>query len=70
MAPDEFKQIRLGLGLTLSEAARLLGYEGEYGADQIRAMERGKKVIMPAQRRLMMAYRDGYRPDDWEMGTG
>jgi len=65
MTPDELKSIRHALGLSVSQAAIVLGYEGPHGADQVRTMERGKKAIMPAQARLMAAYRDGYRPEDW-----
>lgn len=65
LSPHEFREIRTGLGLTLRDLAPLLGYTGTGAADQVRWMENGKKPIRSAQARLMVAYRDGYRPDDW-----
>ena len=65
MTPTEFKEARHTLGLTLSQAARLLGYRGKHAMQQIRQMESGDKSIRPPQIRLMRAYLDGYRPEDW-----
>ena len=65
MTPAELKQARHTLGLTLSQAARLLGYGGKHAMQQIRQMESGDKSIRPPQIRLMRAYLDGYRPEDW-----
>ena len=65
MTPQDLKQARLKLGLTLSECAKLLGYDGNHANQQLRRMESGERDIRPAQERLIKAYLDGYRPDDW-----
>lgn len=65
MTPADFKQARHTLGLTLSQTARLLGYDGNHAMQQVRKMESGERAIRPAQERLMRAYLDGYRPEDW-----
>lgn len=65
MTPTEFKQARHTLGLTLSQAARMLGYDGTHAAQQVRKMESGERAIRDAQLRLMRAYLHGYRPEDW-----
>lgn len=65
MNPADLKSARHKLGLTLSEMAPMLGYTGEHGAQQVRRMETGEREIRDAQRRLVQAYLDGYRPADW-----
>ena len=65
MTPATFKQARHKLGLSLSQAAHVLGYDGAHGAQQVRRMESGKRAIRGAQARLMWAYLEGYRPEDW-----
>jgi hypothetical protein len=45
--------------------ARLLGYTGTHGAQQVRKMESGNRAIREAQALLVRAYLDGYRPQDW-----
>lgn len=64
MTPAQFKQIRATLGLTQAKLAKVMGYAY---ALQISSFERASNPI-PVPRstaRLMRAYRDGYRPDDW-----
>lgn len=65
MTPTELKQARHTLGLTLSQMALVLGYDGEHAMQQIRQMESGRRSIREPQRRLVVAYLEGYRPDDW-----
>lgn len=65
MTPAELKSIRLALGLTLAELARLLGYDGRDAANTMARLERGAMTIREPQRRLAEAYRNGYRPADW-----
>ena len=65
MTPTQLQQARRKLGLTLSDLAHLLGYEGEQARSQIHHMETGRREIRPAQRRLIQAYLEGYRPKDW-----
>lgn len=61
MTPAEFKQARQSLGLTAAQAAPLFGL-GDLA--RIYNIETGASV--PAwHARLMRAYLDGYRPDDW-----
>jgi transcriptional regulator with XRE-family HTH domain len=62
MTPAEFKQARLTLGLTQSQAARVLGYGA---ASRISEVERGVRGITDTVSRLVQAYIDGYRPSDW-----
>lgn len=63
MTPEEFKQARLSLGLTRqSDAAALLGYSRQASISDI---ETGRAPPSPAAVRLLRAYLDGYRPDDW-----
>lgn len=69
MEPNELQEIRLKLGLTLAEMARLLGYQGENLRQQQYDLETGRRPIREPQRRLAEAYRDGYRPKDWPKGS-
>ena len=65
MTPSQLNQARRKLGLTLSQMAYVLGYEGVHGESQVHHMETGRREVRPAQRRLIEAYLDGYRPEDW-----
>lgn len=65
MTPTQLKEARLRLGLTLDQMAKMLGYEKENARSQVHHMETGKRPIRPAQRRLVEAYSEGYRPKDW-----
>lgn len=65
MTPIELKEARQKLGLTLSQCANLLGYNGNHANQQVRRMESGERPILEAQTRLMKAYLEGYRPADW-----
>lgn len=65
MTPAQLQEARRHLGLTLAQMADMLGYEGEQARSQLHSMETGKRTIRPAQRRLLQAYLDGYRPRDW-----
>lgn len=69
MTPQEFRAARHKLGLTLSQAAHVLGYEGTHANQQIRKMEAGEREVRNPQARLMRAYLDGYRPQDWPEKT-
>jgi transcriptional regulator with XRE-family HTH domain len=66
MTPDELRQARLKLGLSLSQLAEMLGYRGD--REQLRSMgyelESGRKAIREPQRRLVEAYLAGYRPPE------
>ena len=65
LTPRDLSNARKHLGLSLAEMARLLGYEGEQARSQAHHLETGRRGIRPAQRRLIEAYLDGYRPEDW-----
>lgn len=65
MTPAQLKQARHALGLTLSEMADMLGYDGTHAAQQVRKMESGDRAIRGPQARLVLAYLSGYRPEDW-----
>ena len=65
MTPQQLKEARRKLGLTLDQMAAMLGYEGEQARSQLHHMETGRREIRPAQRRLVEAYLAGYRPQDW-----
>lgn len=66
MTPQDIKQARHTLGLSVSQIAYLLDTDPQ----TIRRMEQredARTFRRPAARmvRLIRAYLDGYRPDDW-----
>ena len=62
MTPYAFNTARRKLGLTQAQAARLLGYGA---APRISEIERGERQPSETVVRLLRAYLDGYRPEDW-----
>lgn len=62
MTPAEIKQARRNLGLTQSQIAPLLGYGAQTRVSEI---ETGQQTPSASVVRLLRAYLDGYRPDDW-----
>jgi DNA-binding transcriptional regulator YiaG len=65
MSPDDIKAARHSLGLSLSELAELLGYQGNHARVQMDDLETGRRPLRECQRRLLQAYLEGYRPSDW-----
>ena len=65
MTPQEFKEARRSLGLTLDQLGGMLGYSGEHVKAQVHKMETGERPVRSVQARLMQCYLEGYRPDDW-----
>ena len=65
MTPQQLARARERLGLTLEQMATLLGYEGVQRRQMQYDLETGRKRIREPQRRLVIAYLSGYRPDDW-----
>ena len=65
MTPAEIRQARIELGLTPAEIAPLLGYGA---ASRIYEIESGARNPSAAALRLLRAYLDGYRPNDWPKG--
>lgn len=66
MTHDEFKRARRRLGLSVREAARVLGCSEL----QVRRMEmapetKTHRAVSPTTARLMQAFLAGYRPPDW-----
>jgi transcriptional regulator with XRE-family HTH domain len=62
MTPDDIREARKALGLSQRELATLLGYGDVMRVSEI---ERGVRVAGDAVERLLRAYLDGYRPNDW-----
>lgn len=62
MTPTEFREARRKLGLSQSQLAAVLGYSGGL---RVSLVERGERNAGAAVVRLMRAYLDGYRPEDW-----
>jgi len=61
MTPQEFRAIRIDLGLTQQDLAVVMGYSS---AGRVSIVENADTV--PTQvGKLMEAYRSGYRPDNW-----
>jgi DNA-binding transcriptional regulator YiaG len=62
MTPYEIREARRQLGLSQAELAPLLGY-GDVA--RVSEIERGVRQPNAAVIRLLCAYLDGYRPQDW-----
>ena len=67
MRPDEFRTIRLTMGLTQAQLADLLGYAhtATVAAFETDPAAKSNRTIPPLLVRLMRAYEAGYRPKDW-----
>lgn len=65
MTPEQLARARERLGLTLSEMADMLGYEGEQRRQMIHKLEAGLREIRRPQTLLVEAYLSGYRPPNW-----
>jgi len=68
MTPPQIKEARLSLGLTQSKLSRLLDTD----PTTIRRMEMDAdkasfRKPAPRMARLIEAYLNGYRPDDWPL---
>lgn len=65
MTPDQIHEARHKLGLSLTELGLLLGYQGLHVRVQMDDLETGRRPLRECQRRLLVAYLEGYRPRDW-----
>lgn len=65
MTPDQIKEARHRLGLSLTQLGHLLGYEGHHVRVQMDDLETGRRPLRGCQQRLLTAYLEGYRPRDW-----
>lgn len=62
MTHTEIRDALKVLGLNQAQAAEMLGYGAASRiSDLVRDVERPSKTVI----RLLRAYLDGYRPDDW-----
>lgn len=62
MTPAEVLDARTRLGLTQAEFARILGLQDR---SRVSEWEAGRRHPSAQAARLIQAYLDGYRPDDW-----
>lgn len=62
MTPVAFREARRKLGLNQAQTATLLGYGA---STRVSEVERGERTPDDCKLRLLRAYLDGYRPDDW-----
>ena len=62
MTPTQIRESLQSLGLDQSQAARMLGYSRLASVSDIVT---GKRNPSGAVLRLLAAYLDGYRPNDW-----
>lgn len=70
MTPQQVREARHKLGLSLEQLATLLGYLGTQRRQMMWDIENNRRPLREPQERLLLAYLDGYRPDDWpEQGT-
>lgn len=62
MTPADITAARKSLSLTQGQLAALLGYSDK---TRVSELERGVRDPGESVVRLLRAYLDGYRPDDW-----
>ncbi len=65
MTPHKAKEARIELGLTLYQMATMLGYQGNQRRQMMHRIEIGERELREPQKRLIIAYLEGYRPSDW-----
>ena len=65
MTPEQFQQARQSLGLPDPDLARMLGVSPRRSAQTFSDWKRGVKDMDEGRARLLQAYLDGYRPQDW-----
>ncbi len=65
MQPDEIREARHTLGLSLTQLGEMLGYQGAHVRVQMDDLETGRRPLRGCQERLLKAYMEGYRPRDW-----
>lgn len=65
MTPDEIKAAGAALGLKKSELAEMLGITPARTTQTMSDWITGRQQMDMARSRLLRAYLDGYRPDDW-----
>lgn len=66
MTNNEFRAIRLKLGLTQAQLSRVLGYETALTVSTYERATNPRQIPQHVAM-LMVAYRDGYRPENWPL---
>lgn len=64
MTPAQFRRIRENLGFTQQELAEFLGYGRALRVSEFER-DTNPRPVPEFLARLMVAYRDGYRPKNW-----
>ena len=59
---EDVTSAREALGFTQEELAAVMGYGNKA---RVSELERGMHKLSPAAERLLRAYLNGYRPEDW-----
>lgn len=65
MTRDEFQQARKSLGLSDEDLARMIGIAPARAVQTFSDWRCGVRNMDAARARLIRAYLDGYRPEDW-----
>ncbi len=67
MTPEEFRDAQTMLGLTDTELAVVLGIDNPQHIRRLKAdsNKAHHRVVQRSHVRLLRAYLNGYRPDDW-----
>ena len=65
MSAETVRDAQPRLALTDDQLAPLLGFEKEHRLNQLAKIKDGTKAPSVPVARLVTAYLDGYRPDDW-----
>ena len=69
MTPEEFREARLRLGLSVAQLADMLGVSHQHARRMTIGPDKGAhRPINPTVTRLLQAYLEGYRPHDWPRG--
>jgi DNA-binding transcriptional regulator YiaG len=61
MTPAQIRTIRKALGISQARLGAIMGVRHQ----TISEWERGIRIASPVSVRLLQAYADGYRPEDW-----
>jgi transcriptional regulator with XRE-family HTH domain len=66
MTPEELKEARLALGLSVTQLADMLGVSHQHARRMTIPPDKGAhRPINRTVARLLRAYLNGYRPPDW-----
>ncbi len=68
MTPQQIRQAQQELGLSTKQLAKMLGFSNGSCLARLKIIDQNKPSaasITPCRARLLIAYLEGYRPDDW-----